>query len=118
MGMEDILAPAISTLTETPFGTSSMIAGILSLHVAGRLSILFLSKSHNEEKFVIPSYVIRVTAESLDILMFVLDFTQERKELLTTGGIFGVNVQCLMFRLKNCETEDDNSINSLKFVCY
>ena len=116
--MEDIFAPEISNSAVTPLGRSSSMAGILSLHEAGRLLILFLSKSHSEEKFVIPSYVIRVTADSLHSLMFVLDFNQEQKELLTTGGIFGVNVQCLMFRLKNCETEDDNSINSLKFVCY
>ena len=116
--MEDIIAPEISSSAVTPLGRSSTIAGILSLHVAGRLSILFLSKSHSEEKFVIPSYVIRVTADSLHSRMFVLDFNQERKELLTTGGIFKVNGQCLMLKLKNCETEDDNSINSLKFVCY
>ena len=55
--------------------------------------MFFLSRSHDEEKFVIHLYVIRVTAASLEILMFVLDFNQPQNELLTTGGIFKSNVQ-------------------------
>ena len=85
--MEDILAPEISSSEVTPLGISSVIAGILSLHVAGRLSIDFLSKSHRDGKLVIPSYVIRVTEDSLHRRMFEFDFNQERNEAFTTGGI-------------------------------
>ena len=72
-------APITLYCNSIPLHESAGIDRIVFLHITGRESMLFLSKSSKESKLVIPSCAIWIRTASELSFMLELDFSQLRK---------------------------------------